>query len=115
MIAAISAGDWAVIFCSIVGIVVALDILRFTQRQKDANHFRTQLEGEEAGRKQAAAATQDGDDPPTLTIHCDFNPDEVKVLYEIPSAVADLVRAHDPERTFVQCLADLVDPEGMHT
>ncbi len=45
-----------------------------------------------------------------IHVHCGHNPDTVKVFYEIPNSLAELVKAHDQDRTFTECLADIVHP-----
>jgi len=51
---------------------------------------------------------EDGDIP-TVYVFCDYNPDEVKMFYEIPDALAELIQPADSSWTFTECLALLVD------
>lgn len=49
---------------------------------------------------------------PVIYVHTDHNADPVRSFYEIPDALAALVRRGDERRTFTECLADLVEPAG---
>jgi hypothetical protein len=46
---------------------------------------------------------------PVVQVHTDHNPDPVRCFYEIPDAVARRLQPDGDKRTFVQCLADLLD------
>ena len=46
---------------------------------------------------------------PEVVVYTDHNPDEIRVFYEIPDAVARLVQPSGDLRTFVQCVADLLE------
>lgn len=46
---------------------------------------------------------------PTIYVRCDYNPDDVKIFYEIPDVVAELVRPGDSGQTFVECLVGLIN------
>lgn len=45
---------------------------------------------------------------PRVHVETDHNPDEVRGFYEIPDALAQMVRPEGESRTFAQCLADLL-------
>ncbi len=46
---------------------------------------------------------------PTIHVFCDYNPDEVKMFYEIPDALGKLIQSNDSDLTFTECLAFLID------
>lgn len=51
-----------------------------------------------------------GNSTPTIYVSCNYNPDEVKIFYEVPDALAEMIRSVDAELTFVECLSYLVGP-----
>jgi phosphate/sulfate permease len=77
-------------------------------QEADAKLYATQAEAAEAAR--SMADDDEDDDRTQMYIHCDYNQDDIRSFYEVPDALRDLVKAHDPDRTFAECLSDLVDP-----
>lgn len=82
----------------------------------DAKRREEELPARSGWRKDVAPSS--GTDRPTgpprrarergeLYVHTDHNPDEVRVFYEVPDAVAALIRPAGDPRTFAQALADL--------
>lgn len=63
----------------------------------------------ESVKKAVEEIMEDQEYEGAVYVHADHNPDDVPVFYEVPSALAEAIQPKGDRRTFVECLAALID------
>lgn len=49
------------------------------------------------------------DQRPVVYVHNDYSPDDVRIFYEVPEAIARRIQPANDRRTFAKCLADMLE------